>query len=467
MSSSFEQFPLCTQLQTAIQTAGYSKPTLIQNEVIPFVLSGRDVIAKSHTGSGKTAAFCLPALQLLLDHPDKTILIVTPTRELALQVCNEMHRFSQHFGITPAAIYGGEPLPKQLQRLKNDSRILVGTPGRLLDLFRSKHLRNFSPLLVVLDEADEMLNMGFFEDIQAIFSFVPKERQTLLFSATISPYVKKVSKQFLRNPEMIDHSSSEFSHDDIDQIYYLVSERQRKLALLQIIKFHAPTKSIIFCNTKRQVDELSSELNQLGFSVLCLHGDMTQKDRQNSIESFRKSTQKILVATDVAGRGIHVTDVSHVFNYDIPNSLDGYTHRIGRTGRMGNKGKAITLVTPKESYSFKRLLQTKNREIHFSPLPSPDEVKIEQQKRFAQMIQDELIHSEAHKILSFLQQEHSLEEIALRLISQQWKKEAITSKENLHIPTLHDAGPRKKKRTKDFRPKKFRGKPFRKKVFKK
>lgn len=467
MTHSFKQFPFDEKLLKAINEAGYTTPTPIQSEVIPSIFSRKDIMAKSQTGTGKTAAFCLPTLQLLLEDPDKTILILAPTRELALQVCSEMHLFSNHFGITPTAIYGGEPLHKQLQRLKSDNRILVATPGRLLDLYRSKHLKHFHPQLIVLDEADEMLNMGFLEDIQSIFSYIPKERQTLLFSATISPQIKKISKQFLRYPEIFDQSSSQ-PHCDIDQIYYLISEKQRKLALLHLIKFYSPTKSLIFCNTKRQVEDLSSELATLGLSVLSLHGDMTQRDRLHSIDTFRKSSHKILIATDVAGRGIHVDDITHVFNYEIPHSLDGYTHRIGRTGRMGNKGIAITLVTPKENSSFKRLLNLKNQEVRFSPLPSHEEVKLHRKETFIETIRKEDNHEDAEQILSLLLEKSSHKEIVLKLISKLWSKEADLSSERLQTPQLEikDRSGRKK-RQKDFEHNKSRSRHFHKRSYRK
>ena len=198
--ASFDELTLNKKLVEAIKEVGYTQPTAIQNEVIPYIVAGNDVVAKAQTGSGKTAAFCLPALHLLAESPENTILVLTPTRELAMQICEEMRKFSKHMGISPTAIYGGEPLSNQLKRLKQDRRVLVATPGRLLDLYRSNHLTDFSPLLVVLDEADEMLNMGFMEDVQAIFAFLPEERQTLMFSATISSEIKKLSKSFLNQP---------------------------------------------------------------------------------------------------------------------------------------------------------------------------------------------------------------------------------------------------------------------------
>lgn len=436
---SFDELTLNKKLVDAIKEVGYTQPTAIQHEVIPYIVAGNDVVAKAQTGSGKTAAFCLPALHLLAESNENTILVLTPTRELAMQICDEMRKFSKHMGISPTAIYGGEPLSNQLKRLKQDRRILIATPGRLLDLYRSNHLTDFSPLLVVLDEADEMLNMGFMEDVQAIFEFLPEERQTLMFSATISSEIKKLSKNFLNQPIYFDQSSSEQPHADIEQICYLVPEKEKAAALVQIFQFYSPEKSIVFCNTKRQVDELATKLGEHGFSTLSLHGDMSQKERQFSIGCFRKAPRKILVATDVAGRGINVTDVSYVFNYDLPYSPACYTHRIGRTGRMGNKGTAITLITQKQKFVVKKFLPNKGNSPTFINLPSAEEIQGKQKTLLVESLENEIAHEEAAKTLSLLQEKLSMEEIALRLISRYWCKEQMVSSENLVVSPTGDS----------------------------
>lgn len=432
--SDFQDLDLHDFLLKAIHELGYTEPTSIQQAVIPEILAGKDVMAKAVTGSGKTAAFSLPALHLLFENPNKTILVMVPTRELALQVCTEMQKFSKHLGITPVAIYGGEAHVNQFKRLKNDNRVVVGTPGRLLDLFESGGLKKFSPQIVVLDEADEMLNMGFLDDIQSIFGYLPKERQTLLFSATLSTQIKKIAQQFQKDPTLCDVTTAKESHKDIHQIYYLVDDKERKSALIHTLKYHIPVKSIVFCNTKRLVEQLSADLAKTGLFVLSLHGDMTQKDRQNSIEYFRKSDNTVLVATDVAGRGIDVSDVTHVFNFDLPQSPDCYTHRIGRTGRMGNKGTAITFLAPNKIHELKRILAGKVTDIKFTNMPTSEEINLRQQKVLTDALSKEAIHENAAVILASFQKEHSLEDISLRLISLYWRKAGLSKNKNFATP---------------------------------
>jgi len=447
----FESLPLNPELLKAIQEVGYLNPTPIQSSAIPSILEGKDIAAKAQTGSGKTAAFGLPSLNLISKSPDAQILILTPTRELALQVCEEMKKFSKYLNVAPVAIYGGEPMGKQLKQLKKDNRIIVGTPGRLLDLFRSNHLNDFSPSIVVLDEGDEMLNMGFFEDIQSIFSFLPQKRQTLLFSATLSSRIQKISKKFLKDPLVIDLSTKEKEHKDIHQIYYLIPNRKRKHALIHTLQYHLPQKAVIFCNTKKEVEELSSDLITLGFPIVSLQGDMSQKERQNSIDKFRTSSDKILVATDVAARGIDVSDVSYVFNYDLPYSSDSFTHRVGRTGRMGNKGTAITLIALNQKYLVKKILLKRDSEINFTSLPTKSELRSVLEKRFADQLKQEPIHEDTEKLLLALKKEHSLEDIAKCLISKHLQKQSYFEFDE----SMLDSSSNKRKRSPRNRKKAF------------
>lgn len=451
MKIPFNEFNLNQNLIKSISDAGFTEPTPIQADVIPLVLSGQDIVAKAQTGSGKTAAFSIPSLELLSQNQNNTILVITPTRELAMQVCQEMQLLSKHLNIYPTVIYGGEPLDKQLKRLKKDSRVIVGTPGRLLDLFRSNHLKKFSPQLVVLDEADEMLNMGFLEDIQAIFAFLPENKQTLLLSATLPLEIKKIAQKFLNNPVFVDHSKKDLPHDDIEEIFHLIAPKERTLALTHVLQYQLPQKAIIFCNTKKQVDELYTELNQLGFFPLCLHGDMSQADRKKSIDKFRHAEESLLIATDVAGRGINVTDVTHVFNYELPYSSEGYTHRIGRTGRMGKKGVAISFIPQKQAYILKKFVKTKLSDIKFSDLPTLDKIKRKHQNKFSENLAKESIHQDAKNILTDLQKDHKLEEISLRLISRFFRKEFLFKEEQLTMlsSSKSDKDPSRRRGKKD------------------
>ncbi len=412
----FDQLNLHPSILKTIQKIGFTTPTPIQESVIPAIIEGRDVIAKAKTGSGKTAAFSLPALQLLIEDPTKKILIVTPTRELALQVAEEFTNFGRGNQIGAVAVYGGESVSLQLKRLRKDTRAIVGTPGRLLDLFRSKSITHFAPTIAVLDEADEMLNMGFLEDIQAIFSFLPKNRQTLLFSATMPAPIRELADQFLKDPVV---STQTAPQEDIEQVYHLVNHKQRVQALSRLMKFYNPSKALIFCNTKKQVDELSQEINHPG--VMRLHGDMAQKERLSVIDAFKKNGQAVLIATDVAGRGINVVDISHVFNFELPFSLESYTHRIGRTGRAGKKGTAVTLMTPKEAHLIKKLLRKDPKKHPLLPIPSVEDIRLKQTENFVQTLQSEEVRPLAKHLLSSLEKEMSLEDICLKLLSKYFR----------------------------------------------
>ncbi|MCF7852226.1 MAG: DEAD/DEAH box helicase [Simkaniaceae bacterium] len=451
--SSFESFNLHPSILERITDAGFTAPTPIQRDVMGPIIDGRDLIAKSQTGSGKTAAFALPSLNRLIENPDVKILVITPTRELALQVKEEIAFFAKNLRLLPTAVFGGESLTHQLKRLKQDNRVIVATPGRLLDLYRSNHLKTFNPSIVILDEADEMLNMGFLEDIQDIFSYIPEERQTLLFSATMPPEIRKLSKKLLNDPLSFDHQSKENTHTDIEQEYYLIKPEQRTLALIRIMQFLMPTKSIVFCNTKKQVDELSAKLIDLGMPTLRLHGDMQQKERQSVIKAFRENPQGCLIATDVAGRGINVPDVTHVFNFELPFSRESYTHRIGRTGRAGNKGMAITLITNREIGFLKKTVNAQDRHLEFAQLPQLDQIKAKQQHQILATIQEIEIHHEAKNLFNTLNDLMPLEELSLRLISKHIQGKDLSGQDELIDPKYasQDAKPNKRRDNRSFK----------------
>ncbi|MCE2981944.1 MAG: DEAD/DEAH box helicase, partial [Parachlamydia sp.] len=350
----FLAFGLKEPILQALHEAGFKTPSPIQHEAIPAVLKGHDIVAQAQTGTGKTAAFALPALHLLTEQPGAQMLILTPTRELASQVSDEVFRLGRHLGIKTATICGGKSFRPQLEAMKRGVQVIVATPGRLLDLLSAGSLSEFKPMIVVLDEADEMLDMGFLEDIQAIFSHLPAKRQTLLFSATMPAPIQRLANQILIHPLFIRITQKETTNKDINQCYYVIRDDERDDAILRLLDSEEPSKSIIFCKTKKDVDRLATLLVANGYHARGLHGDMEQPQREEVIRHFRAETIKVLVATDVAARGLSVSDVSHVFNYHLPFDPASYVHRIGRTGRAGNKGQASTFVTLREWRDFQR-----------------------------------------------------------------------------------------------------------------
>lgn len=379
----FHSFGFHEGIMQALEEANFEVPSLIQEEVIPHILSGRDLIGQAQTGTGKTGAFGLPALHLLKNNPKAQMLVLTPTRELAKQVSDELYRFSKHIGVKITTIYGGKSAKTQVDSFHRGVQVVVATPGRLLDLLESQQLQQFQPSIVVLDEADEMLDMGFLEDIGLIFQFLPKERQTLLFSATMPPPIKKLSETILKNPLFLSVKQNEKVNQDIQQCYYLIHEDERDHALIRIIDHENPEKAIVFCKTKKDVDRLTQTLLEIGYSVRGLHGDMEQRQREEVIRSFRSHHLNLLIATDVAARGLSVSNVSHVFNYQLPFDSTNYVHRIGRTGRAGKKGIACTLLTPREKHPFQRFEQALKTSVQRKEVPTLRELKQSKNRHLA------------------------------------------------------------------------------------
>ena len=335
----FEEFGFKSKLLNAIQDAGFKEPSPVQKEAIPVVLQGRDIVAQAHTGTGKTAAFGLPILEKLELNGTVEAVVIVPTRELAVQVSDELFKFGRFLGIKTATVYGGSSYSRQLKHIEHAS-IIVATPGRFLDLLNNGQIE-INPSFVVLDEADEMLDMGFLEDIKSIFKFLPTNRQTLMFSATMPKEIKELSKTILNNPHFVSITTGEVTNKNIKQHYYVVEEHERDDALIRLLDYKNPNKSIIFCRMKKEVDRLSTFLVSQGYSAKGLHGDMEQRQREEVIKSFKGGNLEILIATDVAARGLDVNDVSHVFNYHIPFESESYVHRIGRTGRAGKDRKSV------------------------------------------------------------------------------------------------------------------------------
>lgn len=432
LATTFESFQLHEGLMLALQEANFTVPSLIQQEAIPHILAKRDLIGQAQTGTGKTGAFGLPALHLLQQNPGSQMLVLVPTRELAKQVSDELYRFSRHLGIRTAIVCGGKSFKTQIESLQNGVQVLVATPGRLLDLLESDRIPTFKPSIVVLDEADEMLDMGFLDDIKSIFDFLPKVRQTLLFSATMPLPIKKLSERILQNPLCISVEKQETVNQDIEQFYFMIREEERDYALVRVIDYENPEKAVIFCRTKKDVDRLTHFLMDAGYQAKGLHGDMEQNQREEVIRNFRSPHLRLLVATDVAARGLSVPNVSHVFNYHLPFDPTNYVHRIGRTGRAGNKGIAGTFLTAREWRDFQRFEKVLGTKIIEREIPTLHEVKMSKRQRLADTILSQSIHEETKSLLQLM---HGMDaiEIASKVISLYLSQQVVVGPERMGL----------------------------------
>lgn len=375
----FEQLNLLPEIKKAIDEMGFETATLIQSEAIPMIKTGVDVIGRSQTGTGKTIAFGIPALEVIDTAKDKLglqVLILCPTRELAQQASDEIKKLSKYMhGIRAVEIYGGVPMDRQIVRLKK-ANIVIGTPGRIMDHMRRRTLKVNMLKMIVLDEADEMLNMGFKEDVETILTDTPETRQTILFSATMPPAIMSLTKQFQTEPNIIQVNSKQVTLENIEQSFIEVPIGKKLVALNILISYNKPKLIIIFCNTKKMVDEVTEFLCNNGFFAEGLHGDMKQSNRSKVMESFKHGKTSILVATDVAARGIDVNDVDYVINYDIPQNNEYYVHRIGRTGRAGKTGKAITICSGRRQvFTMKDIARAVKSDIKQIALPSGNDLQ--------------------------------------------------------------------------------------------
>lgn len=353
MGNGFNNLGISNELADILKKNGITEPTPIQEKAIPDLAKGRDVVAQSQTGTGKTLTFLLPLMDKIEENKNYVQgLIITPTRELAIQITSEAKKLTAAKNINILAAYGGQDVEAQIHKLKNGIHLVIATPGRLLDHMRRENIDLGKLKALVLDEADEMLNMGFLEDIEAIVGRAPKSRQTMLFSATISNEVRKLAKRFMRDPLQIEIEGKNVTLDEIKQVVIETSDRKKLDTLCQLIDEFRPYLAIVFCRTKKKVIEVNTELLSRGYNSDELHGDLSQAKRERVMKDFRSAKLQILVATDIAARGIDVEGVTHVINYDIPDDVDSYIHRIGRTGRIGNIGMAVTLVTPRDQDSL-------------------------------------------------------------------------------------------------------------------
>jgi ATP-dependent RNA helicase DeaD len=354
--TAFRDLGLSPQIQLALDELGYEEPTAIQDQAIPELLSGHDVIGQAQTGTGKTAAFGLPLLQYLDPANDEVqAIVLTPTRELCIQVTQALRAYAEHLDVEVVAVFGGAPIRSQQAQLRQGAHVVVATVGRMKDLMSRQSLVLTSARYVVLDEADEMLDLGFIEDVERILRMCPSGRQTGLFSATIPPPVARLAERYMYEPVTIRVTPKQLTVDAIEQAYVEVPGKQKTDRLVEVLRAEEPEQAIIFCRTKIGTARLDRTLRDRGLNVKALHGDMTQGARDGVMISFKEHRLPLLVATDVAARGLDIEHVTHVINYDVPDTTDGYVHRIGRTGRVGRTGRAITFVTPSQRREVPRI----------------------------------------------------------------------------------------------------------------
>lgn len=431
----FEDFRLSQETLRAISEIGFEEPTPIQIVAIPPIMSGKDFVGQAQTGTGKTAAFAIPIVERCRRGRKPSAIILEPTRELAVQVAQEMHKIGRYKKISVLPVYGGTSIERQIKTLQRGVNIIVGTPGRVIDLINRRILSLSEITIVVLDEADEMLDMGFLDDIETILRETPAERQTLLFSATIPPQIMNIARRHMRDPEKIQVNAKDLVIPEIRQLFYEVGQETRIDALSRLLDVEDPERAIVFCHTKREVDDVAAKLSQLGFNAGAIHGDFTQPKRDEVMRKFRAGTLDILVATDVAARGLDIKNVSHVINYGIPQNSDSYVHRIGRTGRAGKSGIAITLITPREYKHLRLIERTAKTVIDRKKLPSRAEVQKAQEGNISREIADIIgqnRHTRYLETVKELSESHAFGDIAAAALFLAFGDKTIATTEKDH-----------------------------------
>ncbi|MEG1834795.1 MAG: DEAD/DEAH box helicase [Oscillospiraceae bacterium] len=442
MEKNFLEFNISDEVKKAIEDLGFTEPTSIQTETIPLILDGYDVIGHSQTGSGKTAAFGIPAVEsidMLISPRQTQVLILCPTRELAVQASEDIKHYAKYKKINIVPVFGGEQIDRQILKLRRGCQIVVGTPGRIMDHMRRKTLKFDDVRMVILDEADEMLNMGFVEDIETILEKTPADRQTILFSATMPPPILQITKRFQKDPKIIKIQNKQLTVSTIEQKYFDIPRGRKTDALCALLAYYRPERSIIFCNTKKMVDELVAELDHKGFLAQGLHGDMKQSARTNVMNRFKEGKFKLLIATDVAARGIDVNDLEIVFNYDLPQDNEYYVHRIGRTGRAGKDGKSFTLIQGSGQFrQLKDIMRYIKIDIERGVLPTAEQIGILSSEKVNANILAYMGKHDSTKYGTMLSEliddEHSLEDVAAALYAMAVKKEQ--PKANYDIPAV-------------------------------
>ncbi|MGB8232510.1 MAG: DEAD/DEAH box helicase [Methanobacterium sp.] len=418
----FKDLNISSEIQRAIEDMGFEEATPIQSLAIPHILEGKDVTGQAQTGTGKTAAFGIPILEMVdPNESDLQAVILCPTRELAIQVAEELKKLSTYLKrVSVLPIYGGQPIERQIKALRKGVQIIIGTPGRVMDHMRRGTLDMGNVKILVLDEADEMLDMGFREDIEFVLDYIPDQRQILLFSATMSPDILYITRRYQDDPEFLKVVPKELTVPETEQVYFEVKEKMKLDVLSRLLDIKDFKLSLVFCNTKRRVDKLVSHLQIRGYAADGLHGDMSQRQRDSVMSKFRSGNIEILVATDVAARGIDVENVEAVFNYDVPNDDEYYVHRIGRTGRAGKTGIAFTFVSGKEVYQLRDIMRYTKTKIEQQQIPSISDVQEIKTTNFLEkikrIINNEKLDKEVHMVEKMMEEDYSSVETAAALL---------------------------------------------------
>ncbi|MFD4671293.1 DEAD/DEAH box helicase [Lentzea sp. NPDC058450] len=422
----FADLGLRSDILNALTTLGYEEPTPIQSEAIPPLLAGNDLLGQAATGTGKTAAFALPLLERIADQIGKgekpLALVLAPTRELAVQVSEAVHRYGRHMGARVLPIYGGQPIGRQLRELSRGVDVVVATPGRAIDHLQRGTLQLSDLKVVVLDEADEMLDMGFAEDIDAILTETPAERQTVLFSATMPPRIDRMAKSHLRTPTLIQIEREKTEPGEaprVRQTAYLVRREHKPAALGRVLDVESPTAAVVFCRTRDEVDQLTETLNGRGYRAESLHGGISQEQRDRVMSRLRSGTADLLVATDVAARGLDIEQLTHVVNYNVPSAPEAYTHRIGRVGRAGREGVAITLVEPRENSMLKTIERVTKTKIPVEKVPTVADLRARQLELTRSSLHESLLEDDLSRfrvVVETLADEFDVMEIALAAV---------------------------------------------------
>ncbi len=458
----FEELGVCEEIRRAIEEMGFAEPMPVQEEVIPYLLGNQnDVIALAQTGTGKTAAFGIPVLQRIdPDRKETQALILSPTRELCLQIADDLRDFAKYLpDIHIEAVYGGASIEQQIRALRKGAQIIVATPGRLIDLTNRGVAQLDAVHNVVLDEADEMLNMGFSESIDAILESIPEDRNTLLFSATMSKEIERIAKGYLHDYKEIVVGSRNEGAEHVNHIYYMVNAKDKYLALKRLVDYYPRIFAIIFCRTKMETQEVADKLIRDGYNAESLHGDLSQQQRDLTMQKFRQHTVQLLVATDVAARGLDVDDLTHVINYGLPDDIENYTHRSGRTGRAGKKGTSLSIVHVREKHKIRNIEKEIGKQFEQGTIPTAQEIC----KKQLYKVMDEIVKTDVddEEIAPFMQdikryfEYIDKDELIMKIVSMEFGKflayyadapeiEPVSSKEGREKKERKDSGKRGK-----------------------